>query len=115
MNRLEDELRNALRRDSPPEGFARRVLAKAAEEVPAGRSRFSLPMLLRSPGFRFAVIALCFLVAAAGVEYWNGMRERELGEAAKEQLMWSLRVTGSKLQRAQQRVQQIQASRNYRN
>lgn len=115
MNRLEDDLRNALCRESPPEGFARRVLAKAAEEIPAGRSRFSLPMLLHSPGFRFAAVALCFLLTAAGMDYWNGMRERERGEAAKEQLMWSLRVTGSKLQRAQQKVLQIQASRNYRN
>ena len=32
MTRFEDELKNALRRQEPPDGFAERVLAGAAEQ-----------------------------------------------------------------------------------
>ena len=101
MSRLEDELRTALRREQPSAGFAERVLARAAEP------RRSFWDWFRLPTFRWAMAgALALIMVAAGLEYRHE-QERARGEAAKQQLMLALRITGSKLKLAQQRVQQI--------
>lgn len=115
MTRLEDELRNALRREIPPEDFAAKVLARAAQVAPA-RRHWYWPALFKTRGIRWAVAAaMCMLLAVAGLDYWNTQRERARGEQAKAQLMLALRITGSKLQLAQQKVQEIQAPRTNRN
>ncbi len=105
MSRLEDELRAALRREQPPAGFTARVLARATQP----RRRFW--DFLRGPAFRWAVAGgLALLMVVAGLEYRREQQERARGEAAKAQLMLALRLTGSKLKLAQQKVQQIQGS-----
>ncbi len=113
MTRLEDELRNALRRESPPESFTARVLARAAVQAP--RRRW-WPAVFEMPRLRWAAVAaMCLILAVAGFEYWNVRTERARGERAKAQLMLALRITGSKLQLAQHKVQEIQAPRTNRN
>jgi negative regulator of sigma E activity len=105
MDRLEQELRNALRRQEPAGDFTARVMARVAQEPERGWwSRcFALPRL------RWATaVALC-IVILAGVLLYRGeqARKRAEGEAAKQQVMLALRIAGSKLQLAQAKVQRL--------
>lgn len=100
MSRLEDELRSALRREDPGEEFTRRVLASAHAE--AGRR--AAPRMARW----LAAAAACALLAAGGLEYRAYERSRAEGQAAKQQLMIAMRIAGSKLRMAQQKVIDIE-------
>ncbi len=105
MSRLEDELRNALRRESPPAGFVERVLARAAEQ----QSRWSIVAWVRMRPMRWAVAAgMALLMVGAGIEYQNQREERARGEAARAQVLLALKITGTKLQLAQQKIQELQ-------
>ena len=109
MKHLENELRNALRREEPPEGFAERVLAQATET-----KQISPINVFARAGFRWALAgALCLLLAVAGVEYWQRKQEKAQGEAAKAQLMLALRITANKLQLAQERIHQLGSPQRY--
>jgi hypothetical protein len=109
MNRLENELRNAMKREDPPEGFAERVLARAAETKQNSRIR-----IFARPGFRWALAgAIGLLLVAAGVEYRQEKLEQVRGEAAKTQLMLALRITADKLQLAQEKVQRLGNPQGY--
>jgi hypothetical protein len=113
MSSFDDELKSALRRQNPPQGFADRVLARAAEQ----RSRqvksawrdswlkiFAQPL----PLLRWAAVAaVAIALVLGGVHYRNMQRERARGEAAKERLLLALRIAGNKLQLARTRVDQI--------
>jgi hypothetical protein len=115
MTRLEDELRKALRRESPPDGFAGRVLSRSAQAVSAKHHR-RWSVLFGTRRLRWAAAAaICMVLAGAGLDYWNQQKERARGEAAKAQLMLALRITGSKLQFVQQKIEKIQAPRTDRN
>ena len=110
---MDDELRRALRREQPPAGFAERVLQRAEAGGDPASSWWS--GLMHAPAFRFvATAALVIILAAGTLEYRHHERERQAGEAAKQQLMLALRVTGSKLQYAQQKVNGI-SSQQYVN
>ena len=111
MSRLEQELRNAMRREDPPEGFVERVLTRTAEpEWSTWHGIFAFR------GMRWAMAgALCLIFAVAGLEYRQARVEQARGEAAKEQLMLALRIAGSKLQIAQSRMQQIGVQRTDKN
>jgi len=109
MKRLEEELKNSLRREEPPEGFAGRVLAATARKRPNAWSRF-----VSWPQMRWAMAgALCLMLAVAGMEYKQARQEEARGEAAKAQLMQALHITASKLQRAQEKVQNLDTSEKY--
>ena len=102
MNRLEDDLRIAMQREEPPEGFVERVLAEAGAAKRSAWSRF-----FAWPGLRWALAgAMCLMLAVGGIEYKRAHDERARGKAAKEQLMLALRITADKLQLAQTKVQQ---------
>lgn len=103
MSRLEDELREALRRREPPAGFAERVLGRARARA-TGRRR---PPLLQ---WRWLAAAAALVVLAAGLHLMEERRRRQEGERAKEQVMLALRLTGAKLRLAEQRVQQVLGS-----
>jgi hypothetical protein len=108
MSQFEENLKRALQRVDPPAGFAERVLARAAE---ADREKpKSVPLWARffgMGGLRWAAAcAVCVVLAASGALYEHDVQRRR-GEAAKEQLMLALRITGSKLQIAQQSLQQL--------
>jgi hypothetical protein len=109
-NRLEKELRNALQQEDPPDGFVERVLARTAENKRSiGTGIFTWRTL------RWALAgAMCLLLAIAGIEYRRAQEERVRGEAAKKELMLALRIAGSKLQVAQEKIQQS-GSRKYQN
>jgi hypothetical protein len=106
MKRLEDELKNALRREEPSEGFTERVLAATLRtKQSTWRDIFAWP------GMRWAMAgAMCLMLTVAGMEYKQSLNEQARGIAAKAQLMQALRITADKLQFAQDRVQQLNAS-----
>lgn len=109
-DKFERELRRALRPVEPPDGFAGRVLARAARGEAAAASPWwhMGPGLFATRGFRWALAgALCLAFAAGGSLYHYESQRRAAGEAAKEQLMLALRVTASKLALAQSEVRQI--------
>ena len=101
MDRLEDALREALRRKQAPEGFAERVLERRAAPGPWGwlRSWFEPPAL------RWAGAAALSLVLLAGYQYTAERRRRAQGEAAKEQVLVALRITAEKLEYTRAKVQ----------
>jgi hypothetical protein len=111
VNRLEQELKTALQQVEPPEGFADRVLARAAaaERPKASGAGWGWWQGLVHPrGLRWGLTgALCAMIAGGGAVYKYEQDRRAAGEAAKEQLMLALRVTASKLQLAESKVREI--------
>jgi hypothetical protein len=102
MSRLENELRKALRRQDPPEGFVERTLARAAMTHQRTRTGFFSGHILR-----WAMVgAACLALTVVTLEHRQKEIERVQGEAAKEQLIFALRVAGSTLQFAQSKIQQ---------
>ncbi len=110
MSWMDDELREALRRRSPSEGFADRVMERierggAVAEVPR---RFA-----RRPSayswWRMTAIAatILLLLGMATMRYEKQRREREQAELAKDQLFTALRLTAGKLQMARARIVNI--------
>lgn len=103
MRNLDDELRNALRREEPPAGFADRVIERAAR----GRAQHRQA---NRPFVRWAAAAAIVAALGGGVQYRVAQKEREerlRGEAAKEQVVQALRIAGSKLQLVQAKVKEI--------
>ena len=93
MDRLEQELRNALARQAPDDGFAERVARAAARP----QRVTAMPM----PRWAMAAAATIVLGVGGGLAY----REHQ-GEVAKEQLMSAMRVTSLKLNRIQAHVRE---------
>jgi hypothetical protein len=107
MSRLEDELRQALRREPAPEGFAERVLRAAESRAAVREERGGLWARLgaafQGPRLRWTAAFAAAALVFAAVEIRN-QRERAEGERAKQQLMLALRITGGKLSYAKAAV-----------
>jgi hypothetical protein len=88
VNQFEEELRNALRRQDPPLGFARRVLARTPDRAVPHRNSWIA-----------AAVAACLMLTAGAVEY----RQYE-GRKAKRELLLALEIAGAKLNVAQQKI-----------
>jgi hypothetical protein len=97
---LEHELKRALRRESPPAGFAGRVL----ERIEAEQTR-------RRPVWWRAAAASVTLGLLLGGYATHRVVEHRRGEAAKEQVLTAMRIAGEKVRYAQQEVQQIGTQR----
>jgi len=97
MASFEDELRSALRRQEPSPDFAERVLAR----VSAPRRRAPQPW--QQPIVRWvAAMAAALLLTAGSLEY-----RHYRGERAKDQVLMAVRIAGSKLNKAQRKVQMV--------
>jgi len=105
MSRLDDALREALRREEPPEGFAGRVMARIEARGQRAGAWDGLMAGFRGPRLRWAgaIAAAVLLTGAVGYQE----RRRAEGERAKSQVMLALRITGVKLQYARARVQRV--------
>jgi hypothetical protein len=88
---LERELRAALRKADPADGFAQRVAARIEREQPA-RS----PWLARSLPRTAAALAASVLVTFIALYGWQARREQQ-GLEARRQLLEALRLTDEKL------------------
>lgn len=110
---LEDALRNALRREDAPEGLALKVLARAQQQNATHEvHRTSWLTIFSQPLVRWAAVATVTVCLVIGSFYYRNLqRQRAEGEAAKQQLMLALRIAGSKLQLAKEKVNEINTSR----
>lgn len=97
MSNLEDDLRIALQREEPSAGFTDGVLARLNRPAPTWRERLSV--LIRPPRLQWVAVALIvsILIPVATVQYRRG-------ERAKEQLLFAVRIAGTKLHQAQRKV-----------
>jgi hypothetical protein len=118
MNRFEDELKLALRREEPSPGFTDRVMARIAELQRQEKSREKSAWLRRlveffqPPRMKWAMAgAMAGLLLIAGYG-WRRSVENERrrlaeiaeGERAKEQVMLAMRIASAKLNLAQKKV-----------
>jgi hypothetical protein len=99
MSRLDDALREALRPQDPGPGFTARVLARAAAAPPPKQSWWW--------AWRWAAAGALasVLFVGGGLEYRHEQELRQ-GRLAKQQLMLALRIAGTKLNLALDRVEQ---------
>jgi hypothetical protein len=107
MSYLEDDLKMALQRTEPSADFVDRVLARVNQPAPPEPGWWErLTALLRPPRLQWvaASVILSVMIPAASVEYRRQQKMRAEGEKAKEQLMFAVRVAGSRLHRVQQKV-----------
>ena len=113
MKDIDRELKEALRRCEPSENFADRVLARREEQ---GRQTVVRPRarLLHWPMVRWAVAAVVIVSIAIGFAYREHEQRVEEASAlaAKEQAMLALRITGSKLRVAKQRVKAVESGQS---
>lgn len=92
---MHDELRDALRRAEPPDGFAERVMARASRDVHPRQqpSRFRALAAL--------AVAATLVLAISGAAWYRAEERRREGEEAKRQVLMSLNIAGSKLRAVQ--------------
>lgn len=121
MNRFDEELKLALRREEPSPDFADRVMARIAELQKQEKPREKTDWLRRLAEFfqppqmkwmKWATAgAMAVLLVIAGFG-WLRHRETERmrlaeiveGERAKEQVMLAMRIASAKLNVAQKKV-----------
>jgi len=89
MDWLEDELRRALSRQDPPDGFAERVLAR------------SRPVAF--PARRWVAAAAMVVVAAGAAGAWREHR----GNQAKQELLLAVRLASVPVHRVQSQIRGI--------
>ena len=109
MHFSEDDLRGALKRQDPGEGFTQRVMARVNQgsstpERPPRRAWF-----LRLRPALVALAAVLLLVAGIGVGY----RQKQIAQEARarkaeQQAVLALRIANAKLNRVFERVNQRQ-------
>jgi hypothetical protein len=114
MSRFEDALREALRRQEPPAGFAGRVMARiqsrdrgTAGVRDATGSWSGLLPAFRAPRLRWATACAAVVLLVGGLEYRSEKLERAEGERARREVMLALRIAGSKLRLARAHVQRM--------
>ena len=117
MKDLDDELRNALRREEAPAGFTERVLSRVAEQPersissgsngPALQGVGGRPTRSRLPFIQWAAAAAFVAAVAGGVNYVAKQKERAEGEAARERVVLALHIAGAKLQLVQTKISQL--------
>ena len=111
MDRLDEELREALRREEPPDGFTERVLARAAAQpVRPGRwERFA--GRFRLPRMRWVAAVAMSLVLISGYAYHREQQRRAEGERAKQQVLLALWITAHEFQIARAKVLELNTAR----
>ena len=93
---LEHDLKHALRRESPPDGFAQRVMQRLEADAPR-----------RRPVWWRAAAASVTLAALLGGYATHKAVERRRGEMAREQVLAAMRIAGEKVRIAQEEVRTI--------
>jgi hypothetical protein len=121
MDRLEEQLKVALRREEPSANFTDRVMARIAQSPIARKQEKELELLgwlkrlasfFRPPQMKWAIgIAMACLLVIASIGLYQYRRHQHAieiaeGEKAKEQVMLALRIASSKLNVAQKKVQE---------
>ncbi|MBV9156733.1 MAG: hypothetical protein JO097_10770 [Acidobacteriaceae bacterium] len=103
MRDFEEELRRALARREPPQDFALRVLAMAGSQSKLTALAQLRLWFCRVPMWQFAPALAALLVMSGGAIYQQHERVAH-GQQAKQKLLTAMRIAGSKLHHAQDRV-----------
>jgi|SRR4051812_41667180 hypothetical protein len=87
---IDDELHQALRRESPPDGFRDRVMQRitATADVPQKRT---------SSRWRVAAAVMLLTTGTIGGITMHHIERQREGERAREQVMLALRIAGKKV------------------
>lgn len=112
MNPLDQELKNALRRQEPSSDFTRRVMAGLQSE-PAAKHGWgeAIRHLFRFPALRWAsAAALCASLIIGGLAYRRHQQTVAQGEMARAKVMLALHIASSKLNVALRDVQRADES-----
>ena len=106
MDHLENELRNALRRQEAPGDLTARVLARVARE---GQREPWWRRWMAAPQLRWAAAATLGVAIAGGTWFHHNRQERQriAGEEAKREVMVALHIAGAKIQLATGKVQRL--------
>jgi hypothetical protein len=108
MTPFEEQLKEALARREPPEGFTNRVLERTiqrTQERALARSwRFR-----EAWAWRLAPVLLALLLVTGGAIY-HERQQMVRGEAAKEKLLTAVRIAGSKLHETRQHLIEIEGT-----
>ena len=117
MREVDTELKNALRREEPPAGFADRVLQRVAEPAaernrpgpigPALQGAGGAATRFNRPVIQWAAAAALVAAVAGGFDYVAKQKERADGETAKERVVLALHIASSKLQLVQTRINRL--------
>jgi hypothetical protein len=100
MKPLDDELKSALHRIEPPDGFAERVLGRARSEqaaAPGLLARWRAALRPRAAGWAAGLALACFLVIFGAVRYREHEQARIRGEQAGAQARLALQIASAKL------------------
>jgi hypothetical protein len=109
MTRFEEQLKQALARQDPPEDFNARVLA-AVEGRRVRRSTGAWRWRARwAHSWQLAPALAALLALTLGTIYQQHQRIAR-GEAAKEKLLIAMRVAGAKLHEARDRVSKVETT-----
>jgi hypothetical protein len=100
MNRFEAKIREALKPEEPPLGFAERVMARTQDRHIGSQKHNSAYPRLRWA----AAVVLCALLFIGGMEYYRQRTERSQSAAAKQQLMLALQIAGKQLRSVQSKI-----------
>jgi hypothetical protein len=95
---LEHDLKRALQRESPPAGFAGRVIQRIERDQREQRRT-------RPVWWRAAAASVIFAAALGGYRLHEIRQER--GERAKEQVLRAMSIASEKVRYAQQQVREI--------
>lgn len=111
MNRFDQAMRDALRREEPPEGFAERVLDRAGREGSRQGWLVRLRRAFAAPRLRWAAAVALVLLVVAGVSFERRAERRARGEQAKKEVLLALKITARELQRTERIVWRATAGR----
>lgn len=106
MDEFERELRQALERRPAPPGLKRKLMAQRSANAAHGGWWTRFGRAGHGRGWATATAALLLLaMAGGGVRWeWDKRQEQRRGEAAREQVLTALRITGHALNEVQTRL-----------
>jgi len=114
MSYLEDDLKMALRRAEPSEDFTERVLARL--HAPARKRNLweEFTVLFFPPRLQWVALRVVASIAIpfAALQYHKEQKLRAEGAMAKQQLVFAMRVAGSKLHHVQRKVLEMTQTEN---
>jgi len=109
LNDIDNQLRDALRRCNPPAGFADRVLAMVDGKAKRPGWTFG-PFRLGWPTLRWVAVPTFAAMLTTGFGYhtYEVRKQEAEARAARQQVLLALRIAGSKLRLAKQKVKKVE-------
>lgn len=107
MEDFEQQLRNALARKDAPDWFEAKVMAAVRRD---GGEPVRAPVRRPVLVWRWASALVLSVLVVGGVtwKYDQAVHERQAGEAAKARLQLALKITRAKLQKIEQKLNEVE-------